>query len=147
MSDITGLGGVSFSQTVDTLSNAISGADLEHNAIAENIANVNTPDYRRQNVSFKDALLAAEGDPSGDDLGMKTDDGRQFALGAQATAAPFDPQVQVDTSDKMRVDGSNVDIDQESAQLAENSGYSQTMSQLLQVQFMRLREAITEQPR
>jgi flagellar basal-body rod protein FlgB len=76
---------------------------------------------------------------------MLTNDNRQFALGAQAGPQPFDPQTQIDTTDKMRVDGSNVDVDQETAQLAQNSGYSQTMSQLLQVQFMRLREAITEQ--
>jgi flagellar basal-body rod protein FlgB len=119
---------------------------MQQTAIAENIANVNTPGYRRQSVSFKDALAAAEGDPSGDDLGMLTDSDRQFALGSQAAPQPFDPQVQVDTTDKMRVDGSNVDVDQETAQLAQNSGYSQTMAQLLQVQFMRLREAITEQP-
>lgn len=76
---------------------------------------------------------------------MLTNSDRQFALGSQAAPQPFDPQVQVDTTDKMRVDGSNVDVDQETAQLAQNSGYSQTMAQLLQVQFMRLREAITEQ--
>ena len=144
MSDISAL---SFGQTVDMLGNAIAGADQEQTAIAENIANVNTPGYRRQSVSFKDALSAAEGDPASGEIGMKTDDDRQFALGAQATPQPFDPKVDVDTTDKMRVDGSNVDVDQESAQLAQNSGYSQTMSQLLQVQFMRLREAITEQPR
>lgn len=144
MNDITA---ISFGQTVDTLGNAITGADLEQRAIAENIANVNTPGYRRQSVSFKDALAAAQGDPAGDSLGMKTDSDRQFALGAQGAGQPFDPQTQVDTTDKMRVDGSNVDVDQESAMLAQNSGYSQTMSQLLAVQFTRLREAITEQPR
>jgi|SRR5579884_514002 len=144
MSDINA---VSFGQTVDTLSNAIAGADLQQTAIAQNIANVNTPGYQRHSVSFKDALAAAEGEATGDDLGMKTDDSRQFALGAQSAGQPFDPQVEVDTVDKMRADGSNVDVDQEAAQLAQNSGYSQTMSQLLQVQFMRLREAITEQPR
>jgi flagellar basal-body rod protein FlgB len=142
MSDINAIG---FGSTVDTLGNAIAGADLEQTAIAENIANVNTPGYLRQSVSFKDALMAAEGDPQSDELGMLTNDNRQFALGAQAGPQPFDPQTQIDTTDKMRVDGSNVDVDQETAQLAQNSGYSQTMSQLLQVQFMRLREAITEQ--
>src|SRR5690349_4366587 len=117
MSDISG---VSFGQAVDTLGNALSGADLEQTAIAQNIANVNTPGYLRQTVSFKDALAAAEGDPTGDDLGMKTDSDRQFALGAQAGRQPFDPQTVVDTTDKMRADGSNVDVDQESAQLAQN---------------------------
>jgi flagellar basal-body rod protein FlgB len=136
---------LSFGQVVDTLGNAIAGADLQQTAIAENIANVNTPGYRRQSVSFKDALAAAEGDATSDDLGMVTNSDRQFALGAQGSAQPFDPQTEIDTTDQMRADGSNVDVDRESAELAQNSGYSQTMSQLLQVQFMRLREAITEQ--
>lgn len=143
MSDINA---VSFGSTVDMLSNAMTGADLNQDAISENIANVNTPGYHRESVSFKDSLAAAEGEPSGDTLGMLTNDNRQFALGSQAAPAPFDPKTVVDTSDKMRADGSNVDVDQESAQLASNSGYGQTMAQLLQVQFMRLRQVITEQP-
>lgn len=142
MSDLSAVG---FGSTVDMLSNAIAGADAEHAAIANNIANVNTPGYHRQTVSFKDALAQAEGDPSSSgDLSMLTNDDRQF--GAGGSAQPFAPQVQVDQTDQMRADGSNVDVDQEMAQLAQNSGYGQTMSQLLQVQFMRLREAITEQP-
>jgi flagellar basal-body rod protein FlgB len=142
MNDINAVG---FGSTVDTLSNAISGANMAQDAIAENLANVNTPNYRRQTVSFKDALAVAEGTPpQTDDLAMITNSDHQF--GATGAAVPFDPQMQVDETDQMRVDGSNVDIDQESAQLSENSGYSQTMSQLLQVQFMRLREAVTEQP-
>ncbi len=142
MSDINAVG---FGSTVDTLSNAISGADMEHGAIANNVANANTPNYHRQSVSFKDALAAAAGDPSsGEDLALATNDARQFG-GNAGTVQPFDPQVSVDETDQMRRDGSNVDVDQEMAELSQNSGYSQTMSQLLQVQFMRLREAITEQ--
>jgi|SRR5579884_1070424 len=137
------IGGVGFGSTVDMLSNAISGADLEHAAISNNIANVNTPNYHRQSVSFKDALAAAVGETSSDDLPLTTNDDRQF--GTSQAGQPFDPQVQIDQTDQMRADGSNVDIDQEMAQLSQNSGYSQTMSQLLQVQFARLREAITEQ--
>lgn len=132
-----------FGTTVDLLGNAIAGADSEHAAIANNIANVNTPGYRRESVSFKDALAQAEGDTQNGDLAMLSNDGRD--LGGDPAA--FAPTVQIDTVDRMRADGSNVDVDQEMAQLSQNSSYSQTMSQLLQVQFMRLREAITEQPR
>lgn len=144
MSDISGIG---FGSTVDMLSNAISGADMEHSAIANNIANVNTPNYRRQSVSFKDMLAAAEQGADGDSLTLDTNDDRQLtASGVQAgQASTFDPVVQTDDTDQMRTDGSNVDIDAEMANLSQNSGYSQTMSQLLSVQFARLREAITEQ--
>lgn len=144
MSDLNAVG---FGSTVDMLSNAISGADMQHAAIADNIANVNTPNYNRQTVSFKDALAAAEGGgPADGTLQMQANSDRQFGTSSDA-AQSFAPALQVDRTDQMRADGSNVDVDQEMAQLAQNSGYSQTMSQLLQVQYMRLREAITEQPR
>ena len=138
---------VGFGNTVDMLSNAISGADLEHSAIANNIANVNTPNYRRQSVSFKDMLAAAEQDSNGDSLTLDTNDDRQITSGGvpAGQAASFAPAVQTDETDQMRPDGSNVDVDAEMARLSQNSGYSQTMSQLLSVQFARLREAITEQ--
>ncbi|MGZ3522099.1 MAG: flagellar basal body rod protein FlgB [Vulcanimicrobiaceae bacterium] len=144
MSDINALG---FGSTVDMLSNALTGAGMQHQAISENIANVNTPNYGRQSVSFKEALAAAQQTPADPDLiAMKTDDDRQFAIGGPQAAAPFNPQIQVDKTQQMRADGSNVDVDQEMAELSQNSAYSQTMAQLLQGQFKRIREAVTEQP-
>lgn len=143
MSDINAVG---FGATVDMLSNAIAGADMEHSAIANNIANVNTPNYHRQSVSFKDALAAAAGDADdSSQLELATSDERHFGAPLRGGAQTFAPQVQSDEGTKMRADGSNVDVDVEMARLSENSGYSQTMSQLLSVQFSRLREAITEQ--
>lgn len=144
---MSGISGIGFGNTVDMLSNAISGADMEHSAIANNIANVNTPNYHRQSVSFKDMLAAAEQDGDSDSLTLDTNDDRQLtANGTPAgDSAAFAPAMQTDDTDQMRTDRSNVDIDAEMANLSQNSGYSQTMSQLLSVQFARLREAITEQ--
>lgn len=139
MSDTSAAG---FGTTVSMLSNAIAGSDLNQAAIANNIANVNTPGYERQSVSFKDALAQAAGDSADGGLQMLANDPRQFGA---VQAGQFSPQLETDTTDQMRADGNNVDVDQEMAQLSQNSSYSQTMSQLLQVQFMRLREAITEQ--
>ena len=144
MADISG---ISFGQTVDLLGNAIKGASLEQDQIANNLANVNTPNFRRSTTSFKEALQASLGvAPAGDAIALKTDDDRQFALDGAAPPLPFDPAPQVDETAQMRVDKSNVDIDQESAKLSANSGYSQTMAQLLQAQYKRLREAVQEQP-
>jgi flagellar basal-body rod protein FlgB len=143
MSDITP---ISFGMPVDVLSNAMTGASMEHEAVANNIANVNTPNYHRQTVNFKEALAQAQGTPaSPDDLALVTNDDRQFAIGAAQPPTPFAPTVEDDTTTAMRTDGSNVDVDQEMAQLSQNSAYGQTMAQLLQVQFTRLREAISEQ--
>ena len=142
MADISG---VSFGQTTDLLGNAISGASLENSQISNNLANVNTPNYRRSTTNFKDALQATLGIPAPDDeLTLSTDSERQFEIDGAQAPTPFDPQPAVDDSVQMRVDASNVDIDQEAAKLSVNSGYEQTMAQLLQEQYKFLRMSITE---
>ena len=141
------LGPLSLGNTVDTLSNAMTGASVEHDAISNNIANVNTPGYRRQSVSFREALSAASGDAGqGDELEMTSNDDRDLGGAAADTPVAFDPQPQADPTLQMRADKSNVDVDQEMARLSQNSAYGQTMAQLLQVQFMRLRESISGNP-
>lgn len=136
-----------FGSTVDMLKNAMDGAGTAHQALANNIANVNTPNFRRSTVSFKEALAATEGTPPDPDtLSMVTNSDRQITADGSAPPVPFDVKPEVDENTQMRTDKSNVDIDQEMAQLSINSGYSATMEQLLQVQFMRLRETITGNP-
>jgi len=134
-------------ETVTLLGEAAKGAKLEHNQIANNIANVNTPEFRTSYVDFKTALHDSIGvPPDPDELDMTVDNDRQFAIGDGTPPQPYDPQPQVDTTTQMRVDGSNVDIDQQMAQLSENTSYQQTVSQLLQEQYKFIREAATEQP-
>jgi flagellar basal-body rod protein FlgB len=137
------MGDISFGQTVGMLKNAMDGAGTAHGVIANNVANVNTPNFRRSDVSFKEALAATEatpGDP--DELALTTTSERHFdADGAQAPE-PFSVTTTVDSGTQMRVDGSNVDVDQEMAKLSLNSSYAQTMGQLLQNQYSRLRQAI-----
>jgi len=139
------MGDISFGQTVGMLKNAMDGAGTAHGVIANNIANVNTPNFRRSDVSFKDALAATEpsaGDP--DQLGLAITSDRHFAGGGSQSAQPFSVTTTVQDSQQMRVDGSNVDVDQEMAKLSLNSAYAQTMGQLLQNQYSRLRQAIQE---
>ncbi|HEY0613842.1 MAG TPA: flagellar basal body rod protein FlgB [Candidatus Elarobacter sp.] len=139
------MGDISFGQTVGMLKNAMDGAGAAHSAIANNIANVNTPNFRRADVSFKEALAATEataGDP--DELGLATTSERHIPLGGAQAPEPFSITTTVDESTQMRLDGSNVDVDQEMAKLSLNSAYGQTMGQLLQNQYSRLRQAIQE---
>ena len=140
------MGDISFGQTVGMLKNAMDGAGTAHSVIANNIANVNTPNFRRSDVSFKDALRATEAAPADpDDFELLTTADRH--LTAQGTAPgpeAFSVTTTVDEGTQMRVDGSNVDVDQEMAKLSLNSAYGQTMGQLLQNQYARMRQAIQE---
>ena len=140
------MGDISFGQTIGMLKNAMDGASAAHSAIANNIANVNTPNFRRTDVSFKEVLAQSEastGDPT--TFSLETNDPRQFSMDGAHTAQPFSVTSTVDDTEQMRVDGSNVDVDQEMAKLSINSSYAQTMSQLLGNGYTRIRRAIEEQ--
>jgi flagellar basal-body rod protein FlgB len=83
------------------LERAISGASLRQGVLANNLANAETPGYRRMDVNFHDALAQAM--DSGD--------------AATIDATTFTPQQDPQT---MRADGNGVDIDTESASMAKN---------------------------
>ena len=87
-----------FDTTQIGLERALAGSSLRQQAIAQNIANVNTPGYRRQDVDFQSALHAA------------------WEQG-QDSVERVAPAVQADPSAVMRADGSSVDIDNEAASL------------------------------
>ena len=144
---ILGMSDISFGSTVGMLKNAMDGAATTHSVVANNIANVNTPNFHRSDVSFKEALArteATDGDPN--ELAMATNDARQIAIGGHEDAQPFaGVSTTVDDEQQMRVDGSNVDIDQEMAKLSLNSSYGQTMSQMLSNQYSRFHKIMMDQ--
>jgi flagellar basal-body rod protein FlgB len=139
------MGDISFGSTVSMLKDAVKGSGEAHQVIANNIANAETPNFKRSDVSFKEALAAElprTDDP--DELALVTDNPQQIPAGPEFEAQPFAITTSIDNQTQMRNDGSNVDIDQEMAKLSLNSSYGQTMHQLLSVQYTRLRQAIEE---
>lgn len=142
---IQGMGDITFGQTVGMLKDAMDGSGTAHAVIANNIANANTPEFHRSDVTFKEALAATEPrTDTGDELQMAITNDRMIDAGPQTEAQPFAITTAVDDTTQMRVDGSNVDVDQEMAKLSLNSSYAQTMGSLLQNQYTRVREAIQE---
>ena len=96
-----------FDTTQLALERAIEGAGKRHEALAANLANANTPGYQRVDVDFHGALAAAMG--NGDDT-------RATALQSLSFTSAKDM-----SAGATRADGSTVDIDAESAKLAENA--------------------------
>ena len=134
-----------FYTSIEVSATGLSAERLAMDTIANNIANVNTPNFRRSDVSFKEALAATEPQPGdSDELGLAITSERHFPAGGAQGAQLFAITTTVQNDQQMRVDGSNVDVDQEMAKLSLNSAYAQTMGQLLQNQYSRLRQAIQE---
>lgn len=95
---------------INVLDKAADASWKRNEVITNNIANVDTPGYKRKDVQFQSYLQSAL-------LG----DGSLDSKVANANMDSLDANVYTDNSStSYRLDGNNVDIDTESAYLAEN---------------------------
>lgn len=91
-----------FDVTQKSLEVALHGTELRQQIVSNNLANVNTPGFKRSDVEFGPALAEA----------------LQFNNTTSAVGAVV-PNVRTDTTSTMRVDGNNVDVDREATYLAQ----------------------------
>ena len=110
------LGGASFQR----LEGAIHAASMRQSVLANNIANNDTPYYKRSDVAFEEVLAQAIGGQDGSrSLIGRTTNARHIAI--NGTNGPV-PQARVITEDSTSINNNrnNVDIDKEMALMAEN---------------------------
>lgn len=99
------------------LETALQAANLRQGVLANNIANVDTPYFKRSSVSFE-SLLQNEMNGSKPTLRGRRTDARHFVIGPSSDVP--DPTVTTDQSTAMNNNLNNVDIDSEMTRLAEN---------------------------
>lgn len=109
----------------DLLSKLVDITVLRHKVLSQNVANVNTPGYRKLSVSF-DETLAARLD-------------RQGGKGLHEQSAT----IFEDDSTPDRFDGNNVDIDREMMRLNKNSLLNNTLLQIVSTKTAMMRRAIS----
>lgn len=119
----------SFNSQFDLLGRLIDATEVRHRAISNNIANVNTPNYRRIDVEFEQQLARELSSQSNSD----------------STAITTKPEIVQTSGLTARADGNNVDIDREIGQLNKNAMLQQTYVQLLSTYLDQMRLAITGQ--
>lgn len=97
---------------INVLDKAADAAWLRNEAIANNIANIDTPGYKRQDVSFETILQREMRDAR-----YNSTDAKVAGLNMKL----LKPSMYTDSADfSYRVDGNNVDIDTENMNLARN---------------------------
>jgi flagellar basal-body rod protein FlgB len=122
------------SLTSQVMNKALDGLSKRHKAISSNLANVDTPNYHRRDVSFEDSLTQAiEGArdagvaskrPATNDepLAMRTTSGKHFANRHMFQSLDeVQPQFVENEDLQYRNDGNSVDVENEMAQLAKNT--------------------------
>jgi flagellar basal-body rod protein FlgB len=97
---------------INVLDKAADASWLRNEAISNNIANVDTPNYKRQDVAFESELKKALGYNRYQSTDSKV---------SNVKTSQLQPQVYTDYSEySYRLDGNNVDIENENVMLAEN---------------------------
>ncbi|MEB3328521.1 MAG: flagellar basal body rod protein FlgB [Candidatus Sericytochromatia bacterium] len=132
---------------VPILEKALHGLTARQRAIGENVANADTPRFKRLEVAYEAQLRAAvraAGRPA-DELPLDRAHPLHLSLGPRATrveeVVPLLRQVADETQ---RNDGNNVDIDAEMAKLAETNIRYNTMATLARNKFEGLKSLLKE---
>lgn len=120
-----------FSATpIPILEKAMDGSMAEQSVLAQNVANVDTPNYKAKQVVFEDvfneALTAEKTNPkhlsfSSDDQGYR---------------------IENDSSGAVQNNGNNVDIDEQMSNLAKNQIQYQALEQAVSNQFQQFKTVL-----
>ncbi len=102
---------------------------LRQQVISNNIANVDTPEYKCKNVAFEDILNSVL---------TKSTTGNEL----QQKLASIEPEITSNNTSAIREDGNNVDIDEQNIELTRVQLQYQCMSRLISDELSRISYAI-----
>lgn len=125
----------------NTLEKALDATWLRNEVISENIANADTPGYKSRTVKFEEYLSSAL---EGKDIKGFTSNERHMSIGRKSMDKV---EINVAKDNAMlstRLDGNNVDIENEMASLAKNSIQYSTLTQKLNGDLKKIKTAINE---
>lgn len=128
--------GIGMSRTTCILEKSLDFSSLRHKLIANNIANVNTPGFKRKDISFQTTLRKALKSSDYTLVGKRTDP-RHFFIGPQPLEY-LRPEITTDRHLINRNDENNVDIDHEVAELTKNALYYQIMTRRIAAEYSKL---------
>ncbi|MCQ2978992.1 MAG: flagellar basal body rod protein FlgB [Clostridia bacterium] len=137
------------SGSMDIMAKALDAYTLRNSTIASNIANDDTPGYKRKEVKFEDSLNKAINETQTNtnhmvaNRNIKSRIANQNQLKAGSVIDNVKAEVVEQETDSMyRIDGNNVDIDNEMNELVKNQlRYSTVLSQINK-QFQAMRTAM-----
>lgn len=122
---------------VDLLAASADYSWTRNEVISSNIANVDTPNYKRQDVSFESVLSTAVAQATN-----KTNNLTKAVKNINYDAVK--PTIYTDNANlSYRIDGNNVDIDQEQIELASNQLYYKGVVDSMSQEFGRFKTAMS----
>ncbi|CAM3078579.1 flagellar basal body rod protein FlgB [Filibacter tadaridae] len=123
-----------FGNTISSLESGLDFSATKAKVISQNIANIDTPNYKAKNVSFKDVFA----DAKENNLHAYRTNPRHIDFNTQSTHSG----VLNYSNLRYRNDGNGVDMDKEQANLASNQIYYNALVDRLNGKFNTLQNVI-----
>lgn len=125
----------------ELMEKALNASWARNDIISQNLANVDTPKYKRKDVAFEELLNDSMGRAK---LEGSLSDKRHIAINTRDVDR-VEPVIIDDNSDlSMRIDGNNVDIDREMANLAKNTIKYNALVQMINSNYTKIKNVIAE---
>ena len=112
-----------FGRTMSILERGLNASSINHKVLSDNIANADTPGFKRAEVRFIDKLQYAMHHNANPGMRATRTDPRHFSFWEPIDLSTVKPEKKVIMDTIIRNDRNNVDIDQEMAALAKNTLY------------------------
>lgn len=134
----------SFFDSINLLHSALDVSTLRYEVTANNLANSEVPNYKKQYVNFESELKRAfeSRDNAGDSFKLLTTDPRHFKSEEPRNWRDVEPRRVTDFVTTAKANGNNVDAEQEAMNIAKIQMQYRLISQMENFQFNQIKTAI-----
>lgn len=136
--------GILSSDIFQIMEKSLNASAMQQQMLSNNIANVDTPGYKRSEVVFQSKLDQLLNNRGKEVFPMSVTDKMHIPAVETFTIDEIQPEIKMNTETSLRTDGNNVDIDSEMAKMAENTAYYGTIAQLVSLKLGMLQTAIND---
>lgn len=128
---------ITSSTTIDALKYALDGLSRQQEVLGQNIANVDTPNYKAQTVDFQSSLKLALGKNKVMPLSTTHVEHIDLSNGL------FGYETAFRRGGSVRADGNDVDIDVEMEQMTETNIQYQALTQMISRKFLAIKNIVS----
>ena len=122
---------------LNVLQKGLDASSMRQQVLSNNVANIDTPNFKRSDVDFQAVLGAALGEKS-ETLSMRLTSSKHLIGLAEGAGSG----IVTDQATSLRNDGNNVDVDREMSNVAVNGLYYNSLTRAISSQLGLLRMVI-----
>jgi len=134
----------SFSDSIDLLQRGLDVSTLRYQVTANNLANSEVPNYKKQSVNFESELKRAfeSRDSDHEAFHLATTDSRHFKSDNPVDWRDVEPRRVTDYTTTAKSNGNNVDAEQEAMNITKIQMQYRLLTQLESFEFNQIKTAI-----